>query len=186
MPQGDFVNFSSTAWAVGLSFVVGYFVFVGVWLPRLLLTLKARTWLTGFTTAGAVTPAGVTPTVGVSTFLAAAAVVAPADGVWPETFLFCVEFAALTLVVSTLAVPTTRVVLPPAGVTAPAVVNPAGATTLVVNLLGLWAAHRAFVWGHLADRVHTATTRAAATVAAGLPTPGVARLKMVAAPTRDE
>ena len=118
--------------------------------------------------------------------MAAAAVVAPADGVWPETFLFCVEFAALTLVVSTLAVPTTRVTLPAAGVSTPAVVHPDGAVALVGTLLGLWAAQRAFVWGHLADRVHTATTRAAHAVAAGLPAPGVARLKMVVASHSDE
>jgi hypothetical protein len=184
MPQGDFLNFSSTAWATGLSFVLGYFVFVGVWLPRLGLTLAARAWVThGGGPVGGATPVGSTPSVGFTRFTLATGLIAPAGGVWPEIFLFGVEFAGLLAVVSTLAVPRgvyplTRVVSPPREV-----VTPTGVTYAVANLLGLWAAHRGGVGIAAAAAVHEVTTRAATVVTP--PTPVVLpRLKMAATPTR--
>jgi len=45
MPQGDFATFPSTVLAVALSFIGGYLFFVGWWVPRVLLTFKARHWL---------------------------------------------------------------------------------------------------------------------------------------------
>lgn len=184
MPQGDFLNFSSTAWATGLSFVVGYFIFVGVWLPRLGLTFAARAWVTqGATSTDGVVTTRVAPSVGFTKFIAASGLVAPTGGVWPEIFLFVVEFAGLLAVVSTFTVPRevyslTRVAQPPREV-----VTPGGVTHAVANLLGLWATHRGGIGVAAFHAVHEVTTRAAAT--ANPPTPVVLpRLKMAAAPTR--
>lgn len=180
MPQGDFLNFSSTAWATGLTFVVGYFIFVGIWLPRLGLTLAARSWVTrGVVTTPAAT-AIATPTVGFDRFTLAAGLVAPATGVWPEIFLFGVEFAGLLLVVSTLAVP--RRVYPVAVVTPPPreEVAPTGVTHAVANLLGLWAHHRGATFVGWTHAVNEVTHRAAAVAVPPVPVV-LPRLKRTAA-----
>jgi len=46
MPQGDFSTFPSTVVSVAFTFVGGYVFFVGWWVPRLVLTFKARHWIT--------------------------------------------------------------------------------------------------------------------------------------------
>ena len=62
---------------------MGYYFFSTVWVPRLLCTLKVRTWLTTY----------------------AAALVVPSE-VWPEIFLMLVQFGGLVLVVWSVGLPT--------------------------------------------------------------------------------
>lgn len=177
MPQGDFLNFSSTAWATGLSFILGYFVFVGIWLPRLGTTLAARAWITrAIPSAGTTTPVK-TSVVDFARFTAAAVLVAPSAGVWPEVFLFGVEFAGLLLVVSTLSVPRETYRIVPVSRSTREEVTPVGATHAVSNLLGLWAIHRGAIGTFGVVRVHEVTTRAAAVAVPALPAV-LPRLKM--------
>lgn len=67
-----------------VGFIGGYYFFATYWAPRILLTLKARHWLTQFQ----VLPLG---------FLL------PGD-TWPETFLMFVQFTGLVLLLSQLQV----------------------------------------------------------------------------------
>ena len=82
MPQADILSFQPTLLFLPVSFLVGYYLFVTRWVPRLLCTLKARHWLTGVTHAGA------------------AGLVAPVE--WPEVFLVFVQFAGLVYFLSRL------------------------------------------------------------------------------------
>lgn len=84
IPQGDLLTFSPTLLFVPLTFLGGYYFFSTVWVPRLLLTLKARNWLT---TWGAF-------------FLVS-------SEVWPEIFLMFVQFGGLIWVVWSLGLPAT-------------------------------------------------------------------------------
>ena len=62
----------------------GYFFFSTYWVPRIILTLKARNWVTQFQAL----PVG---------FLLS-------DNTWPEIFLMFVQFTGLALVVSQLSI----------------------------------------------------------------------------------
>lgn len=88
MPQADLLSFSPTLLVVPVVFLVGYAVFVTRWAPRIVLTLKARAWLTRY---HALAPlAGVT---------------APAG--WPELTLMTIQFALLVWAVSRVSLVTT-------------------------------------------------------------------------------
>jgi hypothetical protein len=80
MPQADLLSFSPTLLVVPLVFLVGYTVFVTRWAPRIVLTLKARAWLTRYHAAALV---GLT---------------APAG--WPELTLMTIQFALLVWAVT--------------------------------------------------------------------------------------
>lgn len=112
-----------------MAFLGGYYFFSTVWVPRLLLTLKARHWVTMWAA----------PAVGVT------------SEVWPEIFLMFVQFGGLVLVVWTLGVsaPGTgalTLVHPPVRVapsfTTPAAVAVAGWLT---NRAGFFATRGAYL-----------------------------------------
>jgi len=78
------LTFSPTLFFLPLAFLGGYYFFSTVWVPRLLLTFKARHWVTAWSSSA----------VGVT------------SEVWPEIFLMFVQFGGLILVVWLLGVPT--------------------------------------------------------------------------------
>jgi len=88
MPQADLLSFSPTLLVVPVVFLVGYTVFVTRWAPRIVLTLKARAWLTRY--AAAAPLAGVTSPAG-----------------WPELTLMTIQFALLVWAVSRVSLVTT-------------------------------------------------------------------------------
>lgn len=73
MPQGDIVGFSSTLLLVPIGFLLGYYFWITVWVPRLLLTLRARHWVTTYAVGLAV----------------------DSSRVWPETTLMFIQFVGL-------------------------------------------------------------------------------------------
>lgn len=84
IPQGDILSFHPTLLLLPVGFITGYYFFSTYWVPRILLTLKARHWVTQFQ----VLPVG---------FLLP-------GGEWPEIFLMFVQFGGLVLLVSQLGV----------------------------------------------------------------------------------
>jgi hypothetical protein len=108
-----------------LVFLVGYFVFVTRWVPRILLTLKARAWLTRYDRAAAL--AGLA-----------------ASDAWPELVLMAVQFAGLLWVVTRVALVTAPTDgLTPLGWTPPAAVTfSAVGAAPVENFFVLWSRHR--------------------------------------------
>lgn len=125
-----------------MAFLGGYYFFSTVWVPRLLLTLKARHWVTMW----------------------AGSAVGVASEVWPEIFLMFVQFGGLTLVVWTLGIPATgtgalTLVHPPTRGASPFVSSAAAA-------VAGWFTHRA---GFFATR-GAYLTRAVELVLTGAPT----------------
>lgn len=94
VPQGDLHFFSYDVTAVVGAFGLGYFVFVGVLVPRLVATLHARAWLGGAAQPTRVAHSGRISRVAATDLLGAATVVATS-----ETFLALVQFGLLVLVV---------------------------------------------------------------------------------------
>lgn len=90
MPQADILSFHPTMLFLPLCFLGGYFFFVTQWVPRILLTLKARAWLTQFETRTTTTAVFL---VGTDFF--------PSTG-WPELFLMFIQFGGLLYFVSGL------------------------------------------------------------------------------------
>jgi len=82
MPQADILSFHPTMLVLPVFFLGGYFFFATYWAPRIMLTFKARAWLTRFQ----VLPVG---------FLSSA------EG-WPEIFLMFIQFGGLLYFISTL------------------------------------------------------------------------------------
>lgn len=128
MPQADILSFHPTLLILPVGFLGGYFFFVTHWVPRIMLTLKARAWLTRY----AFFPAG-----GVLTFT-------PPAG-WPEIFLMFLQFGGLLFFLSGL----TLVVHPPENKLQPLQWTPPGVPTLdltgglpVENFFLLWGSHR--------------------------------------------
>jgi len=126
VPQADLLSFQPTLLFLPVIFLAGYFVFVTRWVPRILLTLKARAWLTRYDRA--VLLAGLTT-----------------SDAWPELVLMAIQFAGLIWVVTRVTLvtePTDRLVAlgwtPPAPVT----LATAGAAP-AENFFVLWRAHRA-------------------------------------------
>lgn len=83
VPQADILSFGPTMVILPVCFLGGYFFFVTRWVPRLLLTYKARNWLTQFR----VLPLGV---------------LTPAGEGWPEIFLLFIQFGGLLFFISLL------------------------------------------------------------------------------------
>ena len=118
IPQGDLLTFGPTLLFLPIIFLGGYYFFSTIWVPRLLLTLKVRNWLT--------------------TVAATPLVVNSSEG-WPEIFLMFVQFGALIFLISRLSLveasPTLVWTNPPSRV-APFLITPAD------NKLALWKNHR--------------------------------------------
>lgn len=137
-------------------FVGGYALFVTRWVPRIMLTLKARAWLTGYTRAAA----------------AALTVSAVDPAGWPELTLAVAQFAGLIWVVTRVtlvAAPAGHLAERP-GVT-PAGVTPAG-TAGVENFFYLWTHRRTtFLYAPAAAEL----TRRVTTLLGGFGTAGVPR-----------
>jgi hypothetical protein len=126
-----------------LVFLVGYFVFVTRWAPRIVLTLKARAWLTRYDRAA----------------LLAGLVSSEA---WPELVLMAVQFAGLVWVVTRVALVTAPTAgLAPLGWTAPAEITPARTGSVPVeNFFVLWRQHRGgFLFTPAASSLTTAVDR---------------------------
>lgn len=93
MPQADISSFRATLLLLPIIFLVGYYFFATVWVPRLLCTLKARAWLTRVeAVAWPVTLTG--------------------GEQWPEIFLMFIQFGGLIWVISKVSLVTTLVGLP--------------------------------------------------------------------------
>lgn len=125
MPQADLLSFQPTLLFLPVVFLVGYFIFVTRWVPRILLTFKARAWLIRYDRA--ILLAGLTTT-----------------DAWPELVLMAIQFAGLIWVTTQIAlvtVSTDRLVslgwTPPTPVTLATV----GAIP-TENFFVLWHAHR--------------------------------------------
>ena len=123
MPQADILSFGPTLLFLPLCFLGGYFFFATCWAPRIILTLRARHWLTRWS----VLAGGLTPT-----------------EAWPELFLMFLQFGGLLFFVSSLTLvvsPTER--LTPLVVVTPSVPTPTQVGTLPVeNFFLLWGTHR--------------------------------------------
>jgi len=145
MPQADILSFHPTMLVLPVFFLGGYFFFATYWAPRIMLTLKARAWLTGFRAL----PVG---------FLS------PGEG-WPEIFLMFIQFGGLLYFISTLSLVTTPPAdqkLQPLTYQPPRVASFEGVGGLPVeNFFLLWGTHRegflfrpaAVELTHLVDRV---------------------------------
>jgi hypothetical protein len=127
VPQADLLSFQPTLLFLPVIFLLGYFFFVTYWVPRIVLTFKARAWLTRYQKSlpllvGVTSPEG-----------------------WPEILLMVVQFAGLVWVVTRLTLVThsteqTLISLkwtPPTAVTYAAV----GAHP-VENFFLFWKTHR--------------------------------------------
>ena len=114
MPQGDILGFGPTVTAVAIAFLGGYYTWATVWAPRVILTLRARHWVT------------------------AAVVVTPAEG-WPEIFLAGIQFAGLVWVITRVVTPPG---VAPLG--APVRLAPVVPTLVApaAGVLHLWSYHR--------------------------------------------
>lgn len=145
VPQADLLSFQPTLLLLPVSFLVGYYFFVTRWVPRVLLTLRARHWVTQVRAVGAA---------GLAT-----------PEVWPEIFLVFVQFAGLVYFLSRL----TLVVHPDEGLTPLRYTPPAEQTfaraggAAVENFFFLWGHHRrSFFFAPAAAGLSTAVDRALA------------------------
>lgn len=127
MPQADVLSFGPTLLFLPVSFLGGYFFFLTYWVPRLMLTLKARAWLTGFEVRllplGALTPG--------------------TD--WPEIFLMFLQFGGLLYFVSTLTLvahPPEQKIFPLRGVTSSTATFDLAGGGPAENFFLLWGTRR--------------------------------------------
>lgn len=141
MPQSDLLSFHPTLLFLPALFLGGYAVFVTRWVPRVLLTLKARAWLTKYHK------------------LAGALAVTPAEG-WPELVLMFIQFAGLVFVLSKINLVTTEEekLTPLAWTPPPALTYAAAGALPVENFFTLWNHHRDTLFfapaaGHLTSQV---------------------------------
>lgn len=124
MPQADILSFRATLLLLPVVFLVGYYFFATVWVPRLLLTYKARSWLTRV-------EATVWP------------VLLVGGEAWPEIFLMFVQFAGLVWILSKVTLNSSTPGLPLLTVWVPPTVGyPTVGGTPVENFFHLWHAHR--------------------------------------------
>ena len=148
MPQGDITFFPYDATIVVVGYLVGYFTFVSLFAPRLVLTLRARARL-ALSGSAAATPA--VATFNGTKFKALARLAGPAPVVFvgappaSETALALIQFALLALFLYYLGRGRLqgfhpRMVVPIGGpLQAPSF---GAATTVTTNLIGLWLTHR--------------------------------------------
>ena len=150
MPQGDFVNFSSTTAAAAVGFLGGYFVWVGWWAPRVVALLKVKNWLhrAGSPAATAiVVPRPSRPSLSVEHLGPGLAVTGVVESfAWPEAFLVVVQFVLLAILVTRLslpegATPVTALVVPTGEFRQP-VSGPAFLAANLAGFLGLWHQRR--------------------------------------------
>jgi len=124
MPQADILSFRATLLLLPVVFLVGYYFFATVWVPRLLLTFKVRSWLTRVEAV-------------------AWPVLLTGTEAWPEIFLMFVQFAGLVWILSKLTLANPVPKLSTLTVWAPPTVGyPTVGGAPVENFFHLWHTHR--------------------------------------------
>lgn len=125
MPQADILTFQPTLLLLPVIFLGGYTFFVTRWVPRIMLTLRARAWLTQVEATGV------------------AALAVDAGAAWPEIFLMFVQFGGLVWVLSRLSLGGETPGLVPLRYTPPPALTFANAgATPVENFFLLWGSAR--------------------------------------------
>ena len=147
IPQGDITFFPYDATVVVVGYLAGYFTFVSLFAPRLVLTLRARARLASFgsaATATAATPSG-TKFKALTRLAGAAPAVFVGAPPASEIALALVQFTLLALFLYYLGrghlQGSYSRVAPPVGgsLQAPSF---GAVTTVTTNLVGLWLTHR--------------------------------------------